>query len=49
MVAAKDPVCGMTIEETDAVGTSEYEGKTYYFCSMDCKEEFDSDPSDYAN
>lgn len=47
-MAAKDPVCGMTIEESDAVGTSEYEGTTYYFCSMDCKEEFDSAPSDYA-
>lgn len=47
-VAAVDPVCGMTIEESDAVGTSEYEGKTYYFCSKDCKEEFDSAPEDYA-
>ncbi len=48
-MAVKDPICGMTIEESDAVGTSEYEGKTYYFCSMDCKEEFDSAPSDYAS
>lgn len=48
-LTAKDPICGMTIEESDAVGTSEYEGKTYYFCSMDCKEEFDSAPSDYAS
>lgn len=47
-VAAVDPVCGMTIEESDAVGTSEYEGTTYYFCSKDCKEEFDSAPEDYA-
>lgn len=47
-MAAKDPICGMTIEESDAVGSSEYEGTTYYFCSMDCKEEFDANPSDYA-
>lgn len=47
-MAAVDPVCGMTIEESDAVGTSEYEGKTYYFCSKDCQEEFDSAPEDYA-
>jgi YHS domain-containing protein len=47
-MAVKDPVCGMTIEEADAVGTSEYQGKTYYFCSSDCKEEFDQNPEDYA-
>jgi YHS domain-containing protein len=49
MATAKDPVCAMVIEETDAVGTSEYNGKTYYFCSMDCKEEFDENPEDYAD
>lgn len=49
MAAAKDPVCGMTIEEADAVGTSEHEGRTYHFCSTDCKEEFDGDPAAYAS
>lgn len=48
-MAALDPVCGMTIEESDAVGTSDYQGKTYYFCSKDCKEEFDANPDDYAD
>jgi len=48
-MAAKDPVCGMMIEEKDAVGTSEHGGKTYHFCSMDCKSEFDENPDDYAN
>ena len=49
MATVKDPVCGMMIEDTDAVATSEYEGKTYYFCSKDCKEEFDANPEDYAD
>ena len=49
MAAVKDPVCGMTIEETDAVGTSEHDGRTFYFCSADCKEEFDGDPAAYAS
>jgi len=40
----KDPVCGMTIEEKDAVGTSTYKGITYYFCSPICKEDFDKNP-----
>ncbi len=48
-MTVKDPVCGMTIEQSDAVGTSEYQGTTYYFCSQDCKEEFDSAPEDYAD
>ncbi|MGE3841053.1 MAG: YHS domain-containing protein [Vicinamibacterales bacterium] len=47
MAQAKDPVCGMTIEESDAVGTSHYKDKRYYFCSHDCKKEFDENPEDY--
>ena len=47
-MSVKDPVCGMTIEESDAVATSVYNDKTYYFCSSDCKEEFDANPGDYA-
>jgi Cu+-exporting ATPase len=39
-----DPVCKMTIEEKDAVGTSAYKGTTYYFCSAVCKKEFDKNP-----
>jgi len=43
-----DPVCGMTIEEKDAVGTSEYKGTTYYFCAKPCKEKFDKEPEKYV-
>ena len=28
---AKDPVCGMTVDENKAAGKSEYQGRTYYF------------------
>jgi Cu+-exporting ATPase len=44
---ATDPVCGMEVEEADAPATSEYQGRTYYFCSVDCKEEFEQDPESY--
>jgi Cu+-exporting ATPase len=44
----KDPVCGMTIDEKDAAGTSVYEGKTFYFCSTNCKEKFEKEPAKYA-
>jgi Cu+-exporting ATPase len=44
----KDPVCGMTIEEKDAVGMSEYNGTTYYFCALSCKTDFDKDPEKFS-
>jgi len=47
-MAVKDPVCGMSIEESDAVATAEHEGTTYYFCSKDCAEEFGNDPASYT-
>ncbi|MGH7556642.1 MAG: YHS domain-containing protein [Gemmatimonadota bacterium] len=47
-MSVKDPICGMEIEEEDAVAISEHEEETYYFCSMDCKEEFDQNPADYV-
>ncbi len=47
-MAVKDPVCGMTIEESDAVATVEHGGTTYYFCSQDCAEEFGNDPESYT-
>lgn len=31
---AKDPVCGMEVEEKKAAGTSMYQGKIYYFCTL---------------
>jgi len=47
-MAVKDPVCGMTLEEADAVATIEHGGKTYYLCSQDCAEEFRADPDSYT-
>jgi YHS domain-containing protein len=44
---AMDPVCGMQVDETTAQWTSEYEGKTYYFCAPGCKQSFDEDPLKY--
>ena len=42
-----DPVCGMDIDPGTAAGTSEYQGKTYYFCSLGCKKSFDKEPEKY--
>lgn len=45
---AKDPVCGMDVEESKAAGVSEYRGTTYYFCSTGCKAAFDKEPEQYV-
>jgi YHS domain-containing protein len=44
----RDVVCGMQVDPTKAAGKSEYNGKTYYFCSNSCKTKFDSNPSQYT-
>ncbi|RPI94774.1 MAG: YHS domain-containing protein [Chloroflexi bacterium] len=45
----KDPVCGMEVTYETAEARSEYNGQTYYFCSMGCKEDFDKDPEKYVH
>jgi YHS domain-containing protein len=45
---AKDPVCGMNVEEQKAAGTSQYQGPSYFFCSNSCKEKFDRNPEQYV-
>ena len=36
-----DPVCQTEVDPNKAAGKSILQGKTYYFCSMDCKRQFD--------
>ena len=45
---AKDPVCGMTVDEKKAPAKSDYKGNTYYFCSVACKKAFDQNPAKYT-
>ncbi len=45
----KDVICGMQVDPKKAAGSSEYQGKTYYFCSAGCKRQFDQNPEQYAN
>jgi Cu+-exporting ATPase len=44
---AKDPVCGMEVNPATAKHTAEYEGRTYYFCSLMCRKAFEDDPRQY--
>ena len=44
---AKDPICGMAVDEKNAKTKSDYAGKTYYFCNASCKQTFDQNPTKY--
>lgn len=44
---AKDPVCGMQVDEKKAAATSVYHGTTYYFCAPACKVAFDKGPEKF--
>jgi len=45
---AKDPVCNMKVDESKTKSISTCKGKTYYFCSVDCKKALDLNPAKYA-
>lgn len=42
-----DPICGMTVGPNSAAGKFDYQGKTYYFCSVHCQKLFQTDPAKY--
>jgi len=45
---ARDPVCGMTVDDKKAEFKSEHMGTSYYFCSQMCKATFDKNPMKYT-
>lgn len=45
---AKDPICGMSVDESSAAGKTLYKGKTYYFCCAGCKAKCEQEPEKYA-
>ena len=44
---AKDPVCGMEVDEKTAKYKSIEAGNVYYFCSSSCQTAFSKDPEKY--
>ena len=42
-----DPVCRMDLDDRNAVASSDYQGKVYWFCAHTCKEAFEEDPERY--
>jgi Cu+-exporting ATPase len=45
----KDLVCGMEIDPATAAATYDYQGTTYYFCAVGCKQDFEADPEKYIS
>ncbi|MFB3926086.1 MAG: YHS domain-containing protein [Syntrophales bacterium] len=45
---ATDPVCNMEVDEKQAKYKSRFGGKEYYFCSKECKDDFDDKPQLYT-
>jgi len=43
----KDPVCGMQIAKETSL-KSNFKESTYYFCSQNCKENFNKNPESYV-
>lgn len=47
IMMAIDPVCKMVVNEKEAAATYEYKGKIYYFCAVECKENFAKNPEKF--
>ncbi|MGE0643162.1 MAG: YHS domain-containing protein [Nitrospira sp.] len=41
---AQDPGFHMDVDERSAAAHCTYQGTTYYFCALCCREEFEKDP-----
>jgi Cu+-exporting ATPase len=46
---AKDPVCGMSLDEASAPITTTYAATAYHFCSTDCFQKFNANPKKYID
>jgi Cu+-exporting ATPase len=47
MDKVKDPVCGMRIEPGEAAAMTTYEARHVYFCSDECRREFEESPAKF--
>ncbi|HEY3927777.1 MAG TPA: YHS domain-containing protein, partial [Candidatus Koribacter sp.] len=43
-----DPVCGKPVDEQSSMNRVDYQERTFYFCSPECVEVFQTDPVPYV-
>ena len=46
--SVKDPVCGMMVDPTISTFSASYDGRSFHFCSANCKEKFEASPERYV-
>src|SRR5437870_4723157 len=46
---AIDPVCGMSVNPATARASTQYKGRTVYFCCPSCLQKFAADPEHYLS
>lgn len=44
----KDPVCDMSVSPSSAKGQVLYQNTKFYFCSLKCKDKFETKPEEYV-
>ena len=44
----KDPVCGIKVDDSRAEFQTQFAGKKYFFCSDECRKEFEAEPDAYV-
>jgi YHS domain-containing protein len=49
MNQVKDPVCGMMVDPDTAPAHTTYESQEVYFCSHECRREFEAEPARYVD
>ena len=49
MAQVKDPVCGMFVDTLSARARSVFSGRSYYFCSDECRQQFEANPTRYID
>ena len=45
----RDPVCGVEIRPGFEAANINYQGQTYHFCSVECRDLFREKPSQYVS
>jgi YHS domain-containing protein len=45
---ARDPVCGGDVEIARAAASIDFEGRTYYFHDLQCRDDFERQPAMYV-
>jgi YHS domain-containing protein len=48
MNQVKDPVCGMMVDPETAPAHATYQSQEVFFCSPECRREFEVEPASYA-